>query len=233
MLEETSSHRDKLNATGRTKMILKACVTIPSKGVAYLNTLFSEYCVSSITRPRPRPKAFRLGFGRVFSFGFANRRFWDADWSQVGDLETMIGSRARYSDHVFVRLFSWEAIMVLACQVGPFHLTLTQINSEINCIAKNKCPESQKLDARRRSENMIAISPRVTKSNNIVCTHYVKMFCILCLCIILYDTSKAPENLTFVLKQSHSVDSYLVRLALVHMAQRRSSIFMFCLEIYA
>ena len=114
----------------------------------------------------------------------------------------MIGSRARYSDHVFVRLFSWEAIMVLACQVGPFHLTLTQINSEINCIAKNKCPESQKLDARRRSENMIAISPRVTKSNNIVCTHYVKMFCILCLCIILYDTSKAPENLTFVLKQS-------------------------------
>ena len=27
-------------------------------------------------------------------------------------------------------------IMVWACQVGPFHLTLTQINSEMNCIAK-------------------------------------------------------------------------------------------------
>ena len=54
------------------------------------------------------------------------------------------------------------------------------------------------------------------------CTDYVdqfsmnmnlKMFCILCLilycliivCIILCDTSKASENLTFVLKQSHSV----------------------------
>ena len=35
-------------------------------------------------------------------------------------------------------------IMVLAYHVGPFHLTLTQINSEMNCIAKNKCPESQK-----------------------------------------------------------------------------------------
>ena len=29
----------------------------------------------------------------------------------------------------------------------------------------------------------------------------LKMFYILCLCIILYDTSKASENLTFVLKQ--------------------------------
>ena len=46
--------------------------------------------------------------------------------------------------------------MVLACKVGPFHLTLTQINSEMNCIAtscKNKCTVSQKLDTRRRGEN--------------------------------------------------------------------------------
>ena len=28
------------------------------------------------------------------------------------------------------------------------------------------------------------------------------MFCILCLCILLCDTSKASENLTFLLKQS-------------------------------
>ena len=42
-------------------------------------------------------------------------------------------------------------IMVLACKVGPFLLTLTQINSEM--IDKNKCPESQKLDTRRRGEN--------------------------------------------------------------------------------
>ena len=33
----------------------------------------------------------------------------------------------------------------------------------------------------------------------------LKVFCILCLCIILCDTSKASENLTFILKQSLSV----------------------------
>ena len=46
----------------------------------------------------------------------------------------------------------------------------------------------------------------------------LKMFCILCLilyfliilCIILCDTSKASENLTFVLKQSHSVECVLL-----------------------
>ena len=47
-------------------------------------------------------------------------------------------------------------IMVLAYQVGPFHLTLTQINSEMNCIAKNKCSESQKLDTRCRGDNLNA-----------------------------------------------------------------------------
>ena len=48
--------------------------------------------------------------------------------------------------------------MVLATQVGPFYLTLTQINSEMNCIAKKKCPESQKLDTRHRGENLNATS---------------------------------------------------------------------------
>ena len=48
--------------------------------------------------------------------------------------------------------------MVLACQTGPFHLRLTQINSEMNCIAKNKCPESHKLDTRRRGESLNATS---------------------------------------------------------------------------
>ena len=80
-------------------------------------------------------------------------------------------------------------------------------------------PESQKLDnlksgpdrsLRRRSENLIAISLPVTKSNKIVCTHYVKVFCILCLCIILFDTSKASENLTFILKQSLILSSFCV-----------------------
>ena len=44
-------------------------------------------------------------------------------------------------------------VMVVACQVDPFYLALTQINSEMNCLAKNKYHESQKLDTRRRSEN--------------------------------------------------------------------------------
>ena len=101
-----------------------------------------------------------------------------------------------------------HGVIVLACQVSPFHLTFTQINSEMNCIAKNKYSECQRLDTRRRSENLIGISPRVKKGNNIVCTHYVKVFYILCLCIILFDTSKASENLTFILKQSLILSSF-------------------------
>ena len=85
---------------------------------------------------------------------------------------------------------------------------MTQINSEKNCIAKNKCPVSQKLDMRYRSENLIAISPHVTKSNNIVCTHYVKVFYILCRFIIISDASKASEDLTFILKQSLILSSF-------------------------
>ena len=82
------------------------------------------------------------------------------------------------------------------------------------CFAQSQKLDKQKSEpersSRRRSENLIAISPRVTKSNNIVCTHYVKVFCILCLCIILFDTSKASENLTFILKQSLILSSFCV-----------------------
>ena len=86
--------------------------------------------------------------------------------SQIGTLETLIGSRGLYSDHVLwdvrsTSLAKYETVMVLACQVVmvlAFHLTLTQINSKMNCIAKNKCPESQKLETRRRCENLNATS---------------------------------------------------------------------------
>ena len=52
-----------------------------------------------------------------------------ADWSQVGNLETLISSRARCisitcSCYVPFSVKKHE-IMVLAYQVGPFHLTLT------------------------------------------------------------------------------------------------------------
>ena len=85
----------------------------------------------------------------LFLVVVANRHSWDADWSQFDNLEDLIGSRALYSDYVlllrpFLSVKKHE-IMVLACQVGPSHLTLTQINSESNCIAKNKCSESQDL----------------------------------------------------------------------------------------
>ena len=53
----------------------------------------------------------------------------------------------------------------MACQVGPFHLKLTQIKVEMNCIAKHKCTdESQKLGTKRRGENLNATLhvPRVS-----------------------------------------------------------------------
>ena len=54
-------------------------------------------------------------------------------------------------------------IMVLACQVDPFHLKLTQINgSERNCIAKHKSPDSQKVDTR---DAEVRTSKRVTSND--------------------------------------------------------------------
>ena len=98
--------------------------------------------------------------------------------SQIGTLEALIGRKSAILRRLLIRarcipitslatsLFSLEfmekhEIKVLACQVGPFHLTFTQISSEMNCIAKNKCPDSQKLrheadDTRRRGENFNA-----------------------------------------------------------------------------
>ena len=58
--------------------------------------------------------------------------------------------------------------MVLACQVGPFLLTLTQINSEMNCIVKNQCPENQKLDTRHRGENLNATSVTPVKATTCI-----------------------------------------------------------------
>ena len=95
---------------------------------------------------------------------------------QIGTLETLIGSRALYSDHVVLLLrkknISVELMAVRLlwflwfwyCQGGPFHLEFTQINSEMNCIAKHKCPDSQKVDTRRRGEKFNAChSVRVTQ----------------------------------------------------------------------
>ena len=140
-----------------------------------------------------------LGLGRVTCRFFANRhslRRWlvasrqscDADWFGCIPI-TCLGRTNYVSCEV---LFQWELmakyeIMVLACQVGPFHLTLTQINLEMNCISKNKCPESQKLDTRCRGENATL---HVSRATTCVFLH-------LCLWFIPCDTRKASENLSF------------------------------------
>ena len=133
------------------------------------------------TQPRPKAGVWVLKCS-LFFCGVTNWYSWDADWSQVGNLETLIGSCALYSDLMLLWstcFFNGEAgnYGVLACQVGPFHLTLTQINSEMNCIAKNKCPESHKLDTRRRGENLNTTSDTCEEQQHVY-------FCIFCLWFI-------------------------------------------------
>ena len=84
--------------------------------------------------------------------------------SQIGTLEALIGLKLEILRHWLVRarcipitclhtcsvgINGKHEITLLASQVGLFHLTLTQIISEMKCIAKNKCPDSQKLDTTR------------------------------------------------------------------------------------
>ena len=69
-----------------------------------------------VTRPRPKAGGRVLNppvFFFSFFFYITNRHSWDADWSQVGNLEMLIGSRALYSDHVLLgSLFSVELMAV-------------------------------------------------------------------------------------------------------------------------
>ena len=85
----------------------------------------------------------------------------DVDWSRIGTLETLIGSRAvcevRHCPSLKVCHGEWMVnYEYWFCQVNPFHLKLTQINSERNCIAKHKSPDSQERNTRRRGENFKA-----------------------------------------------------------------------------
>ena len=111
-------------------------------------------CIYFYLAPGLRPEAESQSGSGFFSFGVANRKSWDADWFA----RAVFRSRALALAKSLFSGINGELyeIMVLACQVSPFHLTLTQINSDMNCIAKNKCPESQKLDTRRRGENLNA-----------------------------------------------------------------------------
>ena len=109
------------------------------------------------------------------------------------------------------------------------------MNYEMNCITMHKCtemssqpdiqnfnnlrPEPERNSLRRRDKKLNAdseaTSPRVSRSmkdasSSNVCTDLVELFCTLCICIILCDTSKASENLTFILKRSLILSSVFV-----------------------
>ena len=88
--------------------------------------------------------------------------FLDVDWLRIDTLETLI-VRARCMRCASLKVSHSELmvkyeIMILACQVGPFHLKLTQITSEMNFTAKHKCSMSQKVDTRRRGEKLSVAS---------------------------------------------------------------------------
>ena len=95
------------------------------------------------TWPRPKARGRVLNLSWFFFFTFLLKSVL-----QIGTLEALIGrksailrcwlvcARCILITCSCVRSFQLEKheIVVLTCQVGPFHLTLTQINSEINCI---------------------------------------------------------------------------------------------------
>ena len=58
------------------------------------------------------------------------------------------------------------------------------------------------------------------------------MFCILCLCIILCDISKASENLTFVLKQSFCQVFLFSSLSGCHIKDRRTNYVRFISKLW-
>ena len=105
---------------------------------------------------------------------------------------------ALFADHVRttceVCLFQCELmvkyeIMVVACQIGPFHLKLTQIKSEMNCITKHKImywePEAGHETQRWELERHIT---RV-KSNNIY------IFAIFVFTFIFYVTQDRRQKI--------------------------------------
>ena len=129
-----------------------------------------------------------MGMVCFYFFIFFSRchKSWDANWF----------ARAVFRSRTLaIRSFQLEKheVIVLACQVGSFYLTFTQINSEMNCIAKNKCPDNQKLrdEKRRRGENFNACQEQ---------RHVY--FYILSLWFILCDARKDSDNLTFIIKES-------------------------------
>ena len=129
----------------------------------------------------------------------ASRQSRGADWF----------APALFRSRALVHSMKKHEIMVLACQVGPFHLTLTQINSEMNCIAKNKCPDSQKLDTRRRGENSFSLIYSMWGNKRYRKSYFhseTKSYSVECLCYYWNATDRWFNLIRFnILTSSHNL----------------------------
>ena len=107
--------------------------------------------------------------------------------------------------------------MVLACQVCPFHLKLTKINSEMNCIAKNKCLRARNLTRRRRGENLNGTS-HVSRAITYISVRKsdfhskIKSYSVECLCYYCNPTDRwfiprldKVNIVTWRLQQTHKI----------------------------
>ena len=135
--------------------------------------LYDYFLLGPGQRPWPSLKS-----GSVFLVGVTNRHSWDADWFARAVFRSCALALAK---SLLSGMVKYE-IMVLACQVGQFHLTLTQINSEMPW-------EPQA----RHETQMWELECHIicVKSNNMY------IFCFLCLWWILCDARKASEKSYF------------------------------------
>ena len=81
--------------------------------------------------------------------------------------------RALYSDHVLLRVHSFHLEFNVEGRIYSFGLPGRSVppHVHLNCIAKNKCPESQKLDTRRRGENLNATSDMSQRATTCIFLH--------------------------------------------------------------
>ena len=130
----------------------------------------------------------------LFLVGVANWKFWDAKWSQIGILgRWLVVNRHSWDADWFVRCMRGTSlkvsrgelmvkyeIVVLACQVSPFHLKLTRINSEMNCVAQMYGEPEARHETLNETLNATSHVSRAT-------TYTIFAFCV---CIILCEKRK-------------------------------------------
>ena len=77
----------------------------------------------------------------------------DVDWSRIGTLETLIGSRAVCKVRLCPSLKVSHGKQILKYELWFWLVRSVRSTSTMNCIAKHKRPDSQKLEMRRRGVN--------------------------------------------------------------------------------